>query len=150
MLGKYWLRVLIVNRLNVMAYNYGYNLVIKGLGGSLLDALELANLLIESIEDMKGVDILLLDMQGLTVIADYFLLCTSTNERQLRAIAEAVREDAKEKGDTGGAKVEGDFRSGWVLVDFGDVMVHVFSEEKRSYYNLEELWHEGKVVIRMP
>lgn len=107
-------------------------------------------MLIETIEEKKGVDILLLDMQEQTVIADYFLLCNSTNERQLRAIAEAVREDAKSKGDVGGAKIEGDFRSGWVLVDFGDLMVHIFSEEKRSYYNLEELWHEGKVVIRMP
>lgn len=107
-------------------------------------------MLIESIEEKKGVDILLLDMQEQTVIADYFLLCNSTNERQLRAIAEAIREDAKMKAKVGGAKIEGDFRSGWVLVDFGDLMVHIFSEEKRSYYNLEELWHEGKVVIRMP
>lgn len=123
---------------------------LNGLGGSLLDALELANLLIETIEDKKGVDILLLDMQDQMAIADFFLLCNSTNERQLRAIAEAVREDAKTKGAFGGATIEGDFRSGWVLIDFGDLMVHIFSEEKRSYYNLEELWHEGKVVIRMP
>ncbi|MEM8859754.1 MAG: ribosome silencing factor [Chloroflexota bacterium] len=104
----------------------------------------------ESVEDKKAVDVLLLDMREQTTIADYFLLCNSTNERQLRAIAEAVREDAKVKGGVGGAKVEGDYRSGWVLVDFGDLMVHIFSEEKRGYYNLEELWEEGKVVIRMP
>ena len=120
------------------------------LGGSLLDGRELANLIIESIEDKKGVDVLLLDMREQTTIADYFLLCNSTNERQLRAIAEAVRDDAKQKAGIGGAKVEGDYRSGWVLVDFGDLMVHIFSEEKRSYYNLEELWEDGKVLIRMP
>ena len=119
-------------------------------GEKILDGLELANLLIDTVEDKKAVDVLLLDMREQTTIADYFLLCNSTNERQLRAIAEAVREDAKVKAGVGGAKVEGDYRSGWVLVDFGDLMVHIFSEEKRGYYNLEELWEEGKVVIRMP
>ena len=119
-------------------------------GETILDGLELANLLIETVEDKKAVDVLLLDMREQTTIADYFLLCNSTNERQLRAIAEAVREDAKQKAGVGGATVEGDYRSGWVLVDFGDLMVHIFSEEKRTYYNLEELWQEGKIVIRMP
>ncbi len=89
-------------------------------------------------------------MREQTVIADYFLLCNSTNQRQLRAIAESVREDAKQKAGVGGSKIEGDHRSGWVLVDFGDIMVHIFSEEKRGYYNLEELWEDGKVVMRMP
>ena len=119
-------------------------------GETILDGLELANLLIETVEDKKAVDVLLLDMREQTTIADYFLLCNSTNERQLRAIAEAVREDAKQKAGVGGATVEGDYRSGWVLVDFGDLMVHIFSEETRTYYNLEELWQEGKIVIRMP
>ncbi len=110
----------------------------------------MAHLLIESILDKKGADILLLDIRGESIFTDYFLLCNGDNPRQLKALADAIAEDAKHKGETYAWGVEGEPESGWVLVDFGDLIVHIFAPEKRSYYNLEDLWSRGHVVLRMP
>ncbi|GAB4147828.1 MAG: ribosome silencing factor [Candidatus Promineifilaceae bacterium] len=107
-------------------------------------------MLIESILDKKGADILLLDIRSKSIFTDYFLLCNGDNPRQLKALADAIAEDAKYKGETYAWGVEGDPESGWVLVDFGDLIVHIFAPEKRSYYNLEDLWSSGHVVLRMP
>jgi ribosome-associated protein len=100
------------------------------------------------VEEKKGENILLLDIRGLTVIADYFVIASGTSERMLHALAEAavdaVREQHKARG-----RIEGKVAEGWVLVDFGDVVLHLFSPEKRSYYRLEELWNQGKVLLRL-
>ena len=89
-------------------------------------------------------------MREHSVLTDYFLLCSAANDRQIRAIAAAVREEAKEKGHNLIMGQEGSAEAGWVLIDFGDLIVHVFSEEMRRYYDLEELWKEGQVLLRMP
>ncbi len=115
-----------------------------------LEALELANLLVDSISDKKASDILILDMREHSVLTDYFLLCSAGSDRQIRAVADAVREDAKNEADMVAMGQEGSAEAGWVLVDFGDLIVHIFSEEMRRYYNLEELWKEGHVLLRMP
>jgi len=109
----------------------------------------LAHLIVDTILDKKGGDIALLDIREQAIFANYFLLCNGENERQLKALAESIRQDAKEKADVLAGGVEGHPESGWVLVDFGDLIVHVFSPEKRSYYALEELWNEAHVVLRM-
>lgn len=103
----------------------------------------------DTILDKKGTNIVILDVSKQTVFTDYFLLCDADNERQLKALADAIAEDAKKKAGTHKWAVEGDPASGWVLVDFGDLVVHVFSEEQRDYYKLEELWSKGHTVLRI-
>ncbi len=114
-----------------------------------MDTLELAHLLIETILDKKGSNITLLDIREQALFADYFLICEGENERQLLAMAESIRQDAKEKANLVGGPIEGDPSYGWVLIDFGDLIVHLFSPEKRRYYNLEELWGEAHTVLSM-
>lgn len=92
---------------------------------------------------------MLLDIQKQTVLTDYFLLCNGDNPRQLKALAEGLAEEAKKKGDSRPWGIEGEPESGWLLIDFGNVIVHIFAPEKRTYYNLEELWSKGRVVLRM-
>jgi ribosome-associated protein len=114
-----------------------------------LESLELAHLLVETILDKKGSDITLLDLREQAVFADYFLICNGENERQLRAMANGIAQDAKEKARALAKSVEGSPESGWVLVDFGDLLVHVFSPETRDYYDLEGLWDSAHIVMRM-
>ncbi len=114
------------------------------------DALELAHLLTDAISDKKASDIIILDLLGRSVLTDYFLLCTAENKRQLQAIATAVVETAKQDANIIAMGREGTAESGWMLIDFGDLIVHIFSPEQRLYYRLEELWHESHVVLRMP
>lgn len=114
-----------------------------------LEELSLANLLVDSILDKKGSDILLLDLREQAIFTDYFLLCNGDSDRQLQALAEGITETAKKVGDVLPWGVEGDAESGWVLVDYGDIIIHIFSPEKRAYYNLEELWSHARVVLRI-
>ena len=113
-----------------------------------LESLELAHLVVDSILDKKGADITLLDIREQAVFADYFLICSAENSRQIRAIADGIRQDTKEKASILANGIEGEARSGWVLVDYGDLLVHLFSPETRSYYDLEHLWNEAHVVLQ--
>jgi ribosome-associated protein len=99
--------------------------------------------------DKKGGDILLLDIRDQALFTDYFLLANGESERQLRALADGVTEDAKKKAELLPWGTEGDPESGWLLVDFGDLIVHLFDPAKRAYYNLEELWQDARVLLRM-
>lgn len=103
----------------------------------------------DAILDKKGNDIVLLDLREQTVFADYFLICNGENDRQIRALAESVRQEAKQKADTLAYGVEGIPEAGWILLDYGDLVVHIFSPDKRDYYKLEELWTDAHVVLRM-
>jgi ribosome-associated protein len=91
----------------------------------------------------------LLDLQGRSPVTDYFVICTSTSERQLQALVEAVTETARKSHRLKPLRIEGHAAGGWVLVDFNDVVVHAFSGAQRKRYKLEELWHEGKVILRI-
>ena len=114
-----------------------------------LEGLELAHLLVESLLDKKGENILLLDIRDQAIFTDFFLLANADSSRQLQAMADGLLETAKKKADTRPWGVEGEPESGWVLVDFGDVVIHLFEPSKREYYNLEDLWREAHVVVRM-
>jgi ribosome-associated protein len=104
---------------------------------------------VDAIADKKGEDILLLDIREQSQFTDYFVLGSGTSERHLRALMEGLEAEAKTKHVRRPLSVEGGAETGWVLVDYGDVIVHLFAPEKREYYNLEGLWREGKVVVRM-
>ena len=105
--------------------------------------------MVDTILDKKGNHISLLDLREQSVFADYFLICTAENERQLRALARSVIEDARINGNVMSSGCEGLPEAGWVLVDFGDLIVHLFSPDTREYYKLEELWAEAHVVLHM-
>lgn len=96
------------------------------------------------VEDRKAEDIVLLDLRPDTVIADFFVIANGTSDRQLRALVDYIREDAKANLSTLPFAVEGTAESGWILMDYGEVVVHIFTEEQRDYYDLEGLW--GKVA----
>ena len=110
--------------------------------------LELARRIVELAEDKKAADIILLDLTGLTTLADAFVICSGGSERQLDAIADGVIEGMRtEKVRPIGR--EGTASSHWVLVDFGAVVVHVFTPPEREYYSLEKHWSEARTVLRV-
>lgn len=101
-----------------------------------------------ALEDKKGEDILLLDIHEVAYFADYFVICSGTSDRMVQALADAAVEQVKKQFDLNG-RVEGLPAYGWVLVDFGDVILHVFSPDRRQYYRLEDLWIDGKILLRV-
>jgi len=101
------------------------------------------------IEGVKGEDIVLMDLQPVTLIADYFVICTATNERQLKAIVEHIDMDIKKEHGVLPLHKEGQASGGWVLLDYGSVVVHAFSQELRHYYDLEGVWQEAKVLLHI-
>lgn len=89
--------------------------------------------------DKKAVDVLVLELKGVSIIADYFIICSGESTTQVRAIVEAI-EDNFSKKSIRPIGIEGLNYSHWVLMDYGDIIVHVFEEETRAYYQLEKLW----------
>lgn len=110
---------------------------------------QLARYIIDAIEEMKAENILLMDLRDVTIIADFFVICTSTNERQAKAIVEHVSEKIKEDHRIRPWRTEGQAPGGWVLIDYADVVVHIFSEDMRKYYDLEDLWKDAKILLRI-
>ncbi len=89
-----------------------------------------------------------MDLKGIASFTDYFVICTGTSDRMLDALASAAIEEVRKKPRKR-ARKEGNPRDGWVVVDYGDVIVHLFSPDRRHYYQLEEFWEEGKVLLRV-
>ena len=88
----------------------------------------------------------MLDLRGLTTIADYFVVCTAESDRQLRAVVNALDEDLTKSG-VKQPRIEGSPDTGWVLLDFSDVIIHVFAPEQREFYRLERLWKQAQPVV---
>ena len=96
--------------------------------------------------DKKAKDIKAYEVGGMTVVADAFLLCTATSEPQLKAVYNAVREGMKEIG-VAPLRSEGTFAGGWILLDFGDIIFHIFREQARAFYDLDGLWADAPEVM---
>ena len=110
--------------------------------------LELARRIVELAEDKKAADIVLLDLTELTTLADYFVICSGGSERQLDAIADGIISALRDE-KTKPIGREGVAASHWVLLDFGSVIVHVFTPPERDYYGLEKHWSQARTVLRV-
>jgi len=111
-------------------------------------SLDLARRIVELAEDKKAADIVLLDLIPLTTVADYFVICSGGSERQLDAIASGVISGMRDERVRPFGR-EGTAASHWILVDFGSVIVHVFTPPERDFYQLERHWSEAKTVLRL-
>lgn len=114
----------------------------------IVTASELAHHIVDVASDKKASDIVLLEVSGLTTIADYFVICSGASERQVQGVAEGLIEEGEKSGRRA-LGVEGLSAARWVLLDFGDVIAHVFTPEERAYYRLERLWGDAPVVVRV-
>lgn len=107
------------------------------------------DLAINTLDEMKGIDIVSMDVRTLTSITDYMVICTGRSTRHVKSLAENVAVKAKESG-VSHVRQEGDNESEWVLVDLGDVVVHVMLATTRSFYSLEDLWEPIKELRDQP
>ncbi len=110
--------------------------------------LDLARRIVELAEDKKAADIALLDLTGLTTLADHFVICSGGSERQLDAIADGIVEALREEGLKPIGR-EGLPASHWILLDYGSVVVHVFTPPERDFYQLEKHWAKAKTILRV-
>jgi len=111
-----------------------------------MKSLELAFHCADAAEDKKAFDIVILDMREVSSLADYFLICAGASDKQTRAIAEEIKHRLKEKG-INCSHMEGEVEGTWIVMDFFDVLVHIFSKEAREYYQLERLWGDAQKIL---
>lgn len=111
-------------------------------------ALGLARQIVDLAADKKAFDIVLLEIGGLTTMADYFVICSGQSERQLGAIVDGIAEGLREEGVRPIGR-EGSASAHWLLIDYGSVIVHVMSPPERDFYQLERLWAEAPLLLRL-
>lgn len=106
---------------------------------------EMTSLAIKALEDKKGNDIQVIDIREVSVIADYFIIASGSNQNQVQALADNVEETLGRAGYEP-RQTEGYNTASWILMDYNDIIVHIFSEEERLFYDLERIWRDGKTV----
>ena len=106
---------------------------------------EMTKLAIAALEDKKANDVRVIDIAGVSVIADYFVIASGSNTNQVQAMADSVREALGRAGHEP-RQVEGYGSAYWILMDYNDIIVHIFSDESRTFYDLERIWRDGKEV----
>jgi ribosome-associated protein len=111
-------------------------------------SIDIARRVVDAAEDKKAAEIVLLDLAELTTVADYFVICSGGSERQLDAIGEGIIDALRAEGVRPIGR-EGTAASHWILLDFGGVIVHIFTPPERDYYSLERHWSEAKTVLRV-
>jgi ribosome-associated protein len=113
------------------------------------ESLALAHTIVDTLEQKKGEDIVLIDLSELQAFTDYFVICSGPSERTLKALADEVQKQVKQNYQIRAVSIEGEPDAGWILLDYGSVILHIFSPAVRAYYKLEELWREGPVLLRI-
>lgn len=106
---------------------------------------DMAKIAIEALKDKKGEDIRVIDIREISTIADYFIIVTGNNPMQTQALSDNVQEQLEKSGYTTD-KIEGFRGASWILMDYDDIIIHIFSKEDRLFYDLERIWRDGKIV----
>ena len=106
---------------------------------------KMAKLAYKALEEKKGEDIRIIDISNISVMADYFIIANGTNASQISALVDAAEESLEKEGYVVKQR-EGYKLSNWVLLDFGDIIIHIFDKENRLFYNLERIWSDGREV----
>ena len=106
---------------------------------------EIAGFVVKALDSKKAIDIKLLRTREVTILADYFVICTANSTTQLKTLSDEVEKVLKENGETP-LRREGHRNGGWVLIDFGCVVVHLFLKEAREFYTLERLWSDAQDI----
>lgn len=114
--------------------------------GETPDSQEMVEIITEALLSRKGKDITLLDVSELTTLTDYFVVCHGTSDVQIKALADAVEEDMREKSGEKAWKKEGLQGRSWVILDFVNIVVHILSKEKRDFYGIERMWNDAKIT----
>ena len=114
----------------------------------MVSGVELAKKIVEVAADKQATDVVLLDTRKICSFADYFVICSGESERQLEAIHRAIIDALKEEGDVY-FRSEGTAASGWVLLDLGNIVVHIFASAVREFYQLEALWSAAPVIVKI-
>ena len=109
------------------------------------DSKNMLKVIIDALQDKKAEDIRVIDISNVSVIADYFVIASGSNTNQIQAMVDNVEEEMFKAGFDD-PKVEGYNTASWILLDYNDVIVHVFSEDDRAFYNIERIWRDGKEV----
>jgi ribosome-associated protein len=113
------------------------------------DSNGLARLAFDAMADKQVADLVILDIRPVSLLTDLFVIGTAESERQLHAVVDAVTESLRQQAGVKPLHIEGQADSGWVLIDYGDVVVHVFDPERRRFYALESMWDQAPLVARM-
>lgn len=110
-----------------------------------METIELVRKVVDALEDKKAEDVTVIDIREISTIADYFVIASGSNANQLIAMEDAV-DEAMYKNGVHQKQVEGSNNSTWILMDYQDIIVHIFSEEDRHFYDLERMWRDGKII----
>ena len=110
-----------------------------------MEMLEIVKQAVKALEDKKAEDVKVIDIREVSSIADYFIIANGSNQNQLQAMQDAV-DEAIYKAGLQAKQIEGNNNSTWILIDYNDIIVHLFSKEDRLFYDLERIWKDGKIV----
>ena len=110
-----------------------------------METLDIVKAAVAALEDKKAEDVTVIDIAGVSSIADYFIIANGSNQNQLTAMQDAV-DEALYKAGQHAKQIEGNSQSTWILMDYQDIIVHLFSKEDRLFYDLERIWRDGKIV----
>ena len=106
---------------------------------------EMADIAVKALEEKKAIDIKIIDISHISTLADYFIIASGSNRSQVQAMADAV-DEALDKMGVHARSTEGYQNANWILLDYGDIVVHIFDEENRLFYDLERIWRDGRVI----
>ena len=110
-----------------------------------MDSKQITKIAFDALEDKKGVNIKVIDISNISILADYFIIAGGTNENQVKALADNVEEELA-KQEVVAKQIEGYNNANWILMDYQDVIIHIFNEQDRLFFDLERIWSDGQFV----
>lgn len=110
-----------------------------------METLDIVKVAVEALNDKKAEEVTVIDITGISTVADYFIIANGNNQNQLTAMQDAV-DEAMYKAGLHARQIEGNNHSTWILMDYQDIIIHLFSKEDRLFYDLERIWRDGKII----